>query len=182
MCHDRIGTMIRRLNLALQSGSQTSSFSSSESWRRRSFLWVYPSTCSPLMSAKEVLQLNSLVCSLRRPLISVPISRIRSQCRHRSHARMCQQPARLWPLSGLRFHFLIKFLDPLLQLRVQTEQLTSSLTGVGWQRYSFQCAPSPRTPECTALSHGVIERDGLQRVLQTGSHPHPLITVAQQGS
>jgi hypothetical protein len=32
------------------------------------------------------------------------------------------------------------------------------------------------------LPQGVIECDRLQRVLHSGSHPHPLISISQQGS
>ncbi len=46
---------------------------------------------------------------------------LRGQGRHRSHARMRQQPARLCSLLGLFFHFFIQLLDPPLQLSVQTE-------------------------------------------------------------
>jgi len=30
------------------------------------------------------------------------------------HSRMRQQPARLWPLTGLSFDFFVELLDPLL--------------------------------------------------------------------
>jgi hypothetical protein len=33
-----------------------------------------------------------------------------------------------------------------------------------------------------AFSQGMIKRDRLQRVLQSRSHPYPLVTVSQQGS
>ena len=69
------------------------------------------------------------------------------QGRHRTHARVRQQPARLWPLSGLVFHFFVQFLDSFLQLYVQAQQFRSSLTGVGWQRQCLQCALPRCAPE-----------------------------------
>jgi hypothetical protein len=64
-------------------------------------------------------------------------------------------------------------------IAIQTEQLVSSLTGVGWQRQVLQCALSRFTPQAMTLSQGVIECDRLQGVLQSRSHPHPLVTVSQ---
>jgi len=95
---------------------------------------------------------------------------------------MSQQPARLGPLSGLGLHFCVQLLDSLLQLHVQTQELISSLTGVGWQRQGLQCALPRPTPQRMALAQGVIESDRLQGVLQSRSHPHPPVSVPQQGS
>ena len=68
---------------------------------------------------------------------------------------------------------------PALQLCVQTQQLISSLTHVEWQWQGFQCLLPRRTPQGMVLAQGVIEGDRLQGVLQSRSHLHPLVSVAQ---
>jgi hypothetical protein len=66
--------------------------------------------------------------------IRVSQKHLGAQGRHRTDARVRQQPACLWPLSGLDIYFFIQCLDSFLQLHVQAQQFRPSLTAVGWQR------------------------------------------------
>jgi hypothetical protein len=64
-----------------RSSRQSSSLNSAPSWRRRSFLWTYSSTASPLWAVSRPVELfNHSVCSLRRSHISVVIFCIRPWC------------------------------------------------------------------------------------------------------
>jgi hypothetical protein len=95
---------------------------------------------------------------------------------------MRQQPECLTSLPYLFFHLPVQFLDPLLQLSMQTQQLIPPLTRVGRQRQSPQRPLSCLAPQTSASSQCVIERDCLQCVLHSRPDLHPLMTVAQQGS
>src|SRR5437870_6364918 len=83
-------------------------------------------------------------------------------------------------LEGLIPDSLVQLVYLFVQLAVQGLQLSPPICCIGRQRQRGNPGLAGLAPQGRALSQTVTERDGLQRVLHPGPHPHPLMTVLQQ--
>jgi hypothetical protein len=69
----------------------------------------------------------------------------------------------------------LSFLVEILECRMRGHSLSKGGRGKA-------CSATRLAPKSSALPQGVIERDGLQRVLHSRSYLHPRMTVPQQGA